>query len=182
MTRRLAISTLSALAIAVPAAAPASAAGTCGPAADRNPAQSSTLAAERATLCLLNRQRRAHGLRRLRANRQLRLAGERHATDMVRRDYFSHTAPGGISFVSRIKDTSYIRPQRAWSVGENLAWGAGSSATPRSIVRSWMNSPGHRANILKRGYRQIGIAVVRGVPVSGVGAGATYATEFGALF
>lgn len=183
MKRRLVTTALFALAIAVPAAKPASAAVSCGPAADRNPATSSTLAAERATLCLLNRERRAYGLRRLSANGALRLAGARHASDMVRRDYFSHTAPGGISFVSRIKETSYIRPQAAWTVGENLAWGAGSSATPRSIVRSWMKSPGHRANILKRRYRQIGIAVVRGVPVSGVGAaGATYATEFGALY
>ena len=177
MKRRLATTVLAVLALS----APASAAAPCGRAADRNPAFSSTAAAERATLCLINAERRAHSLARLRANGQLRIAGERHAADMVRRDYFSHTAPGGISFVSRIKDTSYIRPSSAWTVGENLAWGAGSSAAPRAIMRRWMNSPGHRANILKRGYRQIGIAIVRGVPVGGVGAGATYATEFGAL-
>ena len=179
MKRRLAALTLSAFALAAPSA---SAAPACGAAADRNPAFSSTAAAERATLCLLNRERRAHGLPRLSANGQLRIAGERHALDMVRRDYFSHTAPGGTSFVSRIKDTSYIRPDAGWSVGENLAWGAGRSSTPRSIMRQWMNSPGHRANILRRGYRQIGIAVVRGVPVAGIAGGATYATEFGALF
>ena len=181
MKRRTGTTILLALALAVPAA-PASAAPSCGTAAERNPVHGSLAAAERATLCLLNRERRSRGLRGLRANSKLRLAGERHALDMVRRDYFSHTAPGGTSFVSRIRETDYIRPDAAWNVGENLAWGAGSSSTPRSIVRSWMNSPGHRANILKGAYRQIGIAIVRGVPVRGVGDGATYATEFGALY
>ena len=180
MKRRIA--TFALLISAFAAAPDASAATACGAAADRNPAVSSTAAAERATLCLLNRERRAHGLGRLAANGQLRVAGARHALDMVRRDYFSHTAPGGISFVSRIKDTSYIRPDSGWTVGENLAWGAGRAASPRSIVRQWMNSPGHRANILKPGYRQIGIAIVRGVPVGGAGSGATYATEFGARY
>jgi uncharacterized protein YkwD len=65
-------------------------------------------------------------------------------------------------------------------MGENLGWGSGSLATPRAMVRSWMNSPGHRANILRPTFTEVGIAVVTRTP-RGIG-GATYATEFGRRF
>ena len=98
---------------------------------------------------------------------------------MNRRNYFDHTSRGGSSFVDRIKRAGYLRGARSWSVGENLAWGSGSHATARSIVRAWMNSPGHRANILNGRFREIGIGITRGAPVPGVHNGATYATSFG---
>lgn len=177
--KRVATLSLTALALAA-SAAPAAGARGCGAAADR-PA-SATVASERATLCLLNHERRANGLRRLSANSDLRLAGARHARDMVERKYFAHTAPGGTSFVARIKRTDYIPSRASFSLGENLAWGVGADSTPRQIVRQWMDSPGHRVNILERSYRQIGVAIVRGVPIAGVDGGATYATEFGTLY
>ena len=99
---------------------------------------------------------------------------------MNRRNYFNHTSRGGSSFVDRIRRACYLRGARRWSVGENLAWGSGSHATARSIVHAWMNSPGHRANILNGRFRDVGIGIVRGAPVSGVGNAATYATSFGA--
>lgn len=176
--KRLATLALAAVALAA-SAGPAAGAPSCGAAADR-PATATT-GSERATLCLLNQERRARGLRRLSANSDLRLAGERHARDMVERKYFAHTAPGGTSFVTRIKQTDYIPSRAAWSLGENLAWGSGAASTPRQIVRQWMDSPGHRVNILQRSYRQIGVAIVRGVPIAGIAGGATYATEFGSL-
>jgi uncharacterized protein YkwD len=100
---------------------------------------------------------------------------------MVQNHYFSHDAPSGQSFVERIKATHYIPPGSTWSLGENLAWGESSLATPRQIVGAWMASPPHRANILTAGFRDIGIAVVPGAPVPGKSDGATYATEFGAV-
>jgi uncharacterized protein YkwD len=169
------------LLLAVAAVAPASALANCGAAADRDPGRpgASPQAASRATLCLLNVERRRHHQKRLRSNHKLAIAGKRHARDMVRNHYFSHDAPSGQSFVERIKTTRYVPPASRWSLGENLAWGERSRATPREIVRAWMASPPHRANILAAGFREIGIAVVPGAPVAAIRDAATYATEFG---
>jgi uncharacterized protein YkwD len=97
---------------------------------------------------------------------------------MVTRSYFAHTAPGGDSFVDRILGARYAGKDDGWVLGENLAWGEGSFGTPAGIVEAWMASPEHRANILKRAYREVGIGIVVGVP-SDRGAGATYTADFG---
>lgn len=135
-----------------------------------------------ATLCLLNAERAARSLRPLRANRLLALAARRHAQAMVAQRFFSHDTPQGVDFVTRIKRAGYMRGYRGWSVGENLAWGASTLAQPREIVEAWMASRGHRANILNRTFREIGIGIILGVPAAGGAAGATYVTEFGTLF
>ena len=66
-------------------------------------------------------------------------------------------------------------------LGENLAWGTGALATPRSIMQAWMNSAGHRQNILNREFREFGVGVAAGNPSARDGLGATYANEFGVL-
>jgi uncharacterized protein YkwD len=135
---------------------------------------------EQATRCLVNAARRRRGRRPLRRNGRLALAATRHARDMAQHNYFSHDSRDGSSFVDRIRRVDYLPRHGGWAAGENIAWGSGGYATPKEIVRSWMHSPGHRANILDRSYREIGIGVVRGAPVGGVSNGATYATDFGA--
>lgn len=167
--------------MAVAAVLPASALANCGSAADRDPASSSLHAAQRATLCLLNNERHKRHLQTLRFNHRLELAGLRHARDMVRRNYFSHTEPSGLDFVHRIMLTHYVPPASHWFLGENLAWGDQRGSTPREITRAWMASPAHRHNILTAGFREIGIAIVIGAPVRGVRHATTYATEFGAI-
>ena len=131
-----------------------------------------------AILCLHNQVRAEHRLPALRENRRLRKAAVSHATDMVRNGYFEHTTPEGTTMVDRILRARYVREDAGWALGENLAWGTGSLGTPRGAVQSWMDSPGHRANILKRSYRELGVGVVLGVPVSDA-AGATYTVDFG---
>jgi uncharacterized protein YkwD len=168
---------LSASALALAAAPSASAA--CG-SASAQPGQISRAAMSSSTLCLLNAERSQHGLRPLHLNRRLSRAARRHAGDMVHRDYFSHDSLSGASFVDRIRRTGYLRGPRAWIVGENLAWGSGDRSSPAAIVSAWMHSPGHRANILQRRFREIGIGLVNGAPESVPGPAATYATEFGA--
>ena len=177
--RRYVLAALAALGVL--AAAPASASAAC-PNKYAHPAETSTATIKRATLCLLNRQRKAHGRRALNPNKRLARAARRHARDMVERDYFSHTAPGGVSFVDRIMRQDYVDPGEGWALGENLAWGSYQLATPKSIVRSWMQSPGHRANILNTRFREIGIGVVKGAPVAGTENAATYSTSFGTRF
>ena len=63
---------------------------------------------------------------------------------MVRKRYFSHTSRSGNDMGDRIRSQGYLSGARSWMIGENLAWGSGERSTPRSIVRAWMNSPGHR--------------------------------------
>jgi uncharacterized protein YkwD len=144
------------------------------------PSTVSVAAVRSSKLCLLNVERRRCGMRPLRPDRRLRRAAMRHARDMDARNYFDHTSRGGASFVDRIRRARYLKGARSWTVGENIAWGSGRLATPRSIMRAWMNSPGHRANILNRRFREIGVGVSQGAPTGGVGNGATYATSFGA--
>jgi uncharacterized protein YkwD len=144
------------------------------------PGAASERALRTATRCLLNKKRRQHGLRRLRGNGRLHRAADRHVVDMARRDYFSHTSRSGASFLDRIRRSGYLRRSRNWSVGENIAWGTGGLSTPRSIVRAWMRSPGHRANILNPRFREVGVGISFGAPVrSSARPAATYTTDFG---
>ena len=131
-----------------------------------------------ATLCLVNVERRSRGLAGLRSNRKLAAAARRHSRMMAHRDFFDHVSPTGSTMVARITRVGY----ESWaSLGENLAWGTGHLSIPKAIVRGWMNSPGHRENILRATFREIGIGVVPGTPVSLGSAerGATYTTNFG---
>jgi uncharacterized protein YkwD len=134
-----------------------------------------------AVLCLHNRERARHGLPRLRENPLLRRAAERHTDNMVSERFFDHTSPSGSTMVERIRRTGYTKRARSWALGENIAWGSGSLATAAQIHRSWMKSPGHRANILQRSFREIGIGIESGLPVrlSAAQSGATYTTDFG---
>src|SRR3954451_16215071 len=161
----------------------ASAFANCGRAADVDPGApgGSLRDARGSTLCLLNIERARHHMSKLRFNHKLAVAGLRHARDMVSNQYFAHDAPSGQDFVQRIMKTNYVPSAARWSLGENLAWGDHSKSTPREIVKAWMASPGHRHNILTRGFREIGVAIVVGAPVDGVNQAATYANEFGAV-
>jgi uncharacterized protein YkwD len=155
----------------------ASAAAAC-PGAGARPTAANAGRVGHATLCLLNRQRAAHGLPRLREQRSLAHAARSYAYQMVRQHFFDHVSPGGSTMAQRVKRTHYLRGVRGWTLGENLAWGAGPNATPASIVRAWMRSPGHRRNILDGTFREVGIGIAPGAP-TGAGTGATYVNEFG---
>src|SRR5918992_850232 len=166
--------------VAMLATAPAAMGARACESASATPAKAAKRTMVRATLCTLNAQRERHGLRPLKLNKRLSKAARRHARDMVRRDYFAHDTLGGSSFVDRIRRTGYLRDARRWTVGENLAWGTHASSAPRAITTMWMNSPGHRANILSPSFREVGIGLALGAPGAGGGAAATYATYVGA--
>ena len=171
---------VSASAFAVLGAPAAALAADCAN-ADALPSEISARAASSATLCLINERRAAKRAMPLRAEGTLAQAAEAHAHDMVANRYFSHTSLNGNDFITRVSSLARTSAARRWALlGENLAWGSGELATPRQIVQAWMDSRGHRANILRRGFRVIGIAVVQGTPVENAGIGATYATTFGA--
>jgi uncharacterized protein YkwD len=164
------------------AAAPSASAGRACASMRVTPAEAGTQQLVASTLCLINAQRARYGVRPLRLSQQLSAAARRHAADMERRHYFSHTSRDGSSFVDRIRRTGYFRRISSWYVGENLAWGAGPNrSSPRGIVAAWMGSPPHKQNMLNSRFREVGIGVVEGAPrrnVFGLPSG-TYATSFG---
>ncbi len=135
-------------------------------------------AARKAVLCLLNVHRRRHGLRRLRANAQLRRAATAHSRAMVRRRFFAHVGPAGPGLVARVRSTRYLAGARGWTLGENIGYGRWPNACPAGMVRSWMRSSGHRANILRPNFRSVGIGIARGIPGRASARGATYTTDF----
>ena len=79
----------------------------------------------------------------------------------------------------RIIGAGYVRRNDAWTLGENLAWGTGDLSTANGVMQAWMNSAGHKANILKRSYKELGIGIRLGVP-NDAGVGATFTADFGA--
>jgi len=137
-----------------------------------------------ATLCLINRERTAHGEHPLHPNARLRRAAQAHSASMAFGDYFQHYGPQGQTPLSRIRAAGYISSSRmGYEVGENIAWGTLSYATPRAIVAGWMASPGHRANILDPRFRETGIGVSPHPPTSLAHgqAGAIYTQDFGVI-
>lgn len=152
------------------------------PGRDDAPSAQNLAVVRDATLCLVNKQRTRRGLGRLKPVTPLQSVATAYARRMVRERFFDHTAPDGSTFFQRIKRTSYLDGGiRSWSVGENIAWGTGDSATADEIVQAWMASPGHRRNILNGKFTELGLGVALGVPQHGAGAddAATYVNEFG---
>jgi uncharacterized protein YkwD len=151
------------------------------PNADLVPNAGNLAAIRAAIVCLHNQIRADRGLAQLDSDATLRRVATGHSADMVDGDYFDHTTPRGVTMVDRIKGSGYVRPNRGWMIGENLEWGTGTLATPRGAMKAWMNSPEHRANILQRGYRELGVGVALGTPKAGLSGGATYTVDFGVI-
>lgn len=99
---------------------------------------------------LTNTQRTQAGLQPLRLNSKLNNIATAHSEDMAQHDYFSHNGLDGSTVGDRAKGAGY----QFSSVGENIAAGY---TTPEDVVQGWMNSPGHRANILNPNYQEIGV-------------------------
>ena len=66
-----------------------------------------------------------------------------------------------------------------WAYGENIAWGADWRGSPAAIVEAWMDSPPHRANILNRSFREVGVGFDTGTPGGDRAPGGIYTVDFG---
>jgi uncharacterized protein YkwD len=104
----------------------------------------------RGVLRITNRRRENAGLKPLKMNRKLKKAAQAHTEDMVANNFFSHTGSDGSSLGDRLRRANYSYSYAA----ENIAAG---SATAKGVMKQWMNSPGHRANILNPNIKHIGI-------------------------
>ena len=107
-----------------------------------------------AVLNLINKERTDRGLQALTLSQKLDTAADRHSKDMAVQNYFSHTGKDGSNVGVRIERAGYTR-WNAW--GENIAAGQRSA---ESVVQGWMNSPGHRANILSANFTHMGLGYV----------------------
>jgi len=132
-----------------------------------------------AVMCLVNGERARRGLAPLRAQRLLNRSAQAHSRDMVARQYFEHVSPNGVNVRQRIARAGYLRKRSACTIGETIAWGTESQSTPAELVRMFMTSPGHRRIMLDRRYRDIGVGLALGAPVSGMDDGATLTLDFG---
>ncbi|MFJ9311684.1 sigma-70 family RNA polymerase sigma factor [Streptomyces cyaneofuscatus] len=118
-------------------------------------------------LQIVNTERAKEGCGPVTSNDLLATAAQRHSADMASRDYFSHTSPDGTDPGDRITAAGY-----RWSTyGENIAKG---QRTPADVMRAWMDSPGHRANILNCSFKEMGIGKVDS------GGGPVWTQKFGA--
>ncbi|MZF89158.1 CAP domain-containing protein [Streptomyces sp. SID5643] len=108
-----------------------------------------------AVVDLTNRERTRAGLPPLAADPSLTTAAQAHSADMVARAFYAHTAPDG----SRPWDRAAAAGSTRRTIGENIACGQRS---PADVVEGWMNSPGHRANILNPGFTHLGIGFAGG--------------------
>jgi uncharacterized protein YkwD len=133
-----------------------------------------------AILCLVNGERADQGLAALTHVPALDQSSEGMCSRMVSEHFFSHETPDGKTVVDRVEPTGYIPKSGDWVVGENLAWGSGALSTPQAIVNGWMNSPGHRANILAPDYKDVGLAACMGSPQDASKGGTVYVNNFGA--
>jgi uncharacterized protein YkwD len=152
----------------------------CGDEVSRWPSELGLNRTRELTLCLLNEQRARYGRAPLRSELRLQLAAQRYVGDMVERRFFDHVDPGGLAPEDRILMAGYPA-HNAWT-GENLAYGTGPEGAPAEIVDRWMHSAGHKDNILRATFTEIGIGVAFDAPKeepAGTDPGATYATSFG---
>ncbi|WP_411789942.1 CAP domain-containing protein [Halobacillus rhizosphaerae] len=110
---------------------------------------------EKKVVQLVNDERAKQGLDPLKMNNRLSGLAHMKSKDMADNNYFSHTSPTYGSPFEMMKQFDF----NYRTAGENIAAG---QRTPESVVQGWMNSPGHRANILNESFTQIGVGYVEG--------------------
>ena len=183
MVRRIVGPAIAAFLLATAVAAPAGArsenhARAAGP----TRVSSAMRALESRVLVDLNRVRVQHGLVPLRSSSRLGAAAAQHSREMARVGYFSHDSADGGEFWRRIARFYSSSGYRSWSVGENLLWSS-PDVDAENAVKMWMGSPEHRANILNRSWREVGLSAVHSESAPGTyhGLGVTIVTaDFGA--
>ncbi|MFF5313610.1 CAP domain-containing protein [Streptomyces massasporeus] len=107
---------------------------------------------EAQVLALVNKERATAGCSPVTANDRLTRAADDYSDVMASSGVMSHTGPDGSTMTTRVEAAGY-----QWStLGENIARGQADAA---SVMKSWMNSPGHRANILNCSFKELGVGV-----------------------
>jgi uncharacterized protein YkwD len=125
------------------------------------PASVSLNSYEQQLVKYINKERTSRHLAKLRVNAKLVDSARAHSADMGEQQYFDHNSPDGETWSQRIVRHGYTRDgYNTWKAGENIAWGAGLFSSPVAIVDQWMNSSMHRAVILAKDFRDLGVGAV----------------------
>ena len=125
------------------------------------PASVSLNSYEQQLVKYINKERTDRHLAKLRVNAKLVDSARSHSADMGEKQYFDHDSPSGETWSQRIVQHGYTREgYRIWKAGENIAWGAGLFSSPVAIVDTWMASPLHRAVLLAKDFRDMGVGAV----------------------
>ena len=118
-------------------------------------------------LSAVNAFRSERGQRPFRASPRLRAAALRHSSEMARFGYFDHASPNGGPFWRRISWYYPARGFRTWEVGENIEYGQPGLGAGE-VLREWLASPAHRANLVSTRWRDAGIGTVMATSAPGV--------------
>jgi uncharacterized protein YkwD len=125
------------------------------------PASVSLNSYEQQLVKCINKERTSRHLAKLRVNAKLVDSARAHSADMGEKQYFDHNSPDGETWSQRIVRHGYTRDgYSTWKAGENIGWGAGLFSSPVAIVDQWMNSSMHRAVILAKDFRDLGVGAV----------------------
>lgn len=119
---------------------------------------------EKQLLAQVNKRRAKHDLPQLRLNGKLVASAREHSADMGARKYFEHDAPApdAEEWDARIIRCGYTKKGFSyWKVGENIYYGSGIWSSPVAVVDAWMKSKTHRAVILTKVFRDIGVGAVK---------------------
>src|SRR3954452_4386791 len=147
---------------------------------DLQPSADQLAVYEEAVVCRINVERTRRDRGPLRADADLVQAAERQSEDMVRRRYFSHVRPGGWNLVDRLRSAGYdMTASRGWTVGEVLSWGVYWRSTLQAAVDPWLDSPPHRAALLRPEFDEVGAGAVLGNPIRSDADGVTVSVELG---
>jgi uncharacterized protein YkwD len=129
----------------------------------------------RALLCVMNEQRKLAKLKPIKLSKTLGKAALGHTRAMVSSRFFAHQGPTETALAGRLKKVKY-----RYAAGENLAAGSGPLASPVAIVNGWMHSDIHRANLLYKRWRTVGVGFLPLYPLAtGAQPVATFTTDFG---
>jgi uncharacterized protein YkwD len=132
-----------------------------------------------ALVCDINVFRGREGLRPLRWDWRLWAGAQRLANDMAGRRYFAHVTPEGKRLVDRIMPTGYVPNSPDWLLAENLGFGTNQLSPPLAVALGWMDSPGHRGNLMDPALEDIGVGIAWGALEENGAPGIYYVADFG---
>ena len=133
---------------------------------------------EQTLMCMVNYARGIDGVGPLNVNVALMQSAKLKADDIVRCREFSHDACG-VDVRQHFADSGYFRADVETAFGENLAWGGDEAGSPRGAMLGWLDSPEHRANMLKSDWREQGLAFAYVANFRGVANSRIWVSHFG---
>jgi uncharacterized protein YkwD len=134
----------------------------------------------RALLCVINKTRARYDRKPVRTNVILNVAALAHSAKMLATGCFLHQCKGEPDLGERLEKAGFPGCNCHWKAAENIAYGEEENSAPRAVVRAWMNSPPHRAALLTRRFRMVGIGILPGMPKAPLNLdSATFTIELG---